>query len=49
LARIDNLIGDNDSYLKQIEEFKTKRWESVNTWENNTEIKTDTSNPDSNW
>jgi hypothetical protein len=25
LARIDNLIGDNDSYLKQIEEFKTKR------------------------
>ena len=49
LARIDNLIGDNDSYLKQIEEFKTKRWESVNTWENNTEIKADTSNPDSNW
>ena len=49
LLRLENLIWDNDSYLKQIEEYKAKRWETANTWENNEEAKTDTTNPDSNW
>ena len=46
LARLDALKWDNESYLKQLEELKTKRWWSQN-W--STEVAVDTSNPDSNW
>ena len=45
LARLSNLEWDNDSYLKQIEELKSK-WEETKTSDNNTSP--DTSNPDSN-
>ena len=46
LARLDALAWDNETYIKQIEELKSKRW-----WEQNwsTETPVDTSNPDSNW
>ena len=44
LARLDNLQWDNESYLKQIEELKSKWEESKSTNENNK----DNSNPDSN-
>ena len=47
LARIDALKWDNESYLKQIEEFKSKRWETADSSEINSN--TDNSNPDSNW
>lgn len=46
LARLDALKWDNESYLKQLEELKAKRWWSQN-WSTETTI--DTSNPDSNW
>lgn len=46
LARLDALKWDNESYLKQLEELKSKRWWSQN-W--STETTVDTSNPDSNW
>ena len=49
LARLDALKWDNDSYLKQIEDFKAKRWEAASTEANTTEPEIDTSNPDSNW
>ena len=44
LARLNNLQWDNESYLKQIEELKSKWEESKATNENNE----DNSNPDSN-
>ena len=47
LARLDALKWDNESYLKQIEEFKSKRWETADSSEINSN--TDNSNPDSNW
>ena len=46
LARLSNLEWDNDTYLKQIEEFKSE-WESSKTSENSNS-NTDSSNPDSN-
>ena len=46
LARLDALKWDNESYIKQLEELKTKRWWSQNWY---TETTVDTSNPDSNW
>ena len=46
LARLSNLEWDNDSYLKQIEELKSKWEESKILAENNSNI--DNSNPDSN-
>ena len=49
LARLEALKWDNDSYLKQIEELKTKRWETVDTWAVTPEPTVDTTNPDSNW
>jgi len=49
LARLEALKWDNDSYLKQIEELKAKRWETVDTWTVTSEPTTDTTNPDSNW
>lgn len=49
LARLDALKWDNDSYLQQLEDLKTKRWESASTWENISESTPDTTNPDSNW
>ena len=49
LARLDALKWDNDSYLQQLEDLKTKRWESASTWENISEPTPDTTNPDSNW
>ena len=47
LARLDTLMWDNDWYLRQLEEFKAKRWEAE-AWVNNTPS-TDNTNPDSNW
>ena len=49
LGRLHALMWDNDSYLKQIEELRAKRWETaaVSTWILEPTI--DTSNPDSNW
>ena len=45
LARLDALAWDNESYLKQIEELKSKRW-----WnQTSQDSQIDTSNPDSNW
>ena len=46
LARLDALAWDNESYLKQLEELKSKRW-----WEQGQQnaTPTDNSNPDSNW
>jgi len=44
LARLNNLQWDNDSYLKQIEELKSK-WEKAKTTNNNQNNNT---NPDSN-
>lgn len=49
LARLEALKWDNDSYLKQIEELKAKRWETVDTWAVTPEPTVDTTNPDSNW
>ena len=49
LARLEALKWDNDSYLKQIEELKAKRWETVDTWTVTPEPTVDTTNPDSNW
>lgn len=46
LARLTNLEGDNDSYLKQIEELKSK-WEESRV-SNETGSNWDNSNPDSN-
>ncbi len=46
LARLNALKWDNESYLQQLEELKSKRWWSQN-W--STENPLDTSNPDSNW
>ena len=46
LARLSNLEWDNESYLKQIEELKSKREESKNS--DNNETNSDDSNPDSN-
>ncbi len=46
LARLNNLEWDNDTYLKQIEEFKSEREISKTSVENNPN--TDNSNPDSN-
>ena len=46
LARLSNLEWDNDSYLKQIEELKSKWEESKILAESNSNI--DDSNPDSN-
>ena len=46
LARLNNLEWDNDSYLKQIEQFKSER-ESSKTSENS-DSNPDNSNPDSN-
>lgn len=49
LARLDALKWNNDAYMKQIEEYKAKWWETTNsTWKNETE-ESDTTNPDSNW
>ena len=45
LARLEALAWDNESYLKQIEELKSKRW-----WDQTSQdAQIDTSNPDSNW
>ena len=51
LARLEALNWDNDSYLKQIEGFKSKRQETqpTTTWADTAEPVIDTSNPDSNW
>ena len=46
LARLNNLEWDNDTFLKQIEELKS-RWEESKVSEN-TEPNNDVSNPDSN-
>ena len=46
LARLSNLEWDNDNYLKQIEEFKSKWEESKASSENDSNV--DDSNPDSN-
>ena len=46
LARLSNLEWDNDTYLKQIEEFKSKREESKIS--DNYDSNIDNSNPDSN-
>ena len=46
LARLSNLEWDNDTYLKQIEEFKSERELSKTSSEDNSN--TDNSNPDSN-
>lgn len=46
LARLANLEGDNDSYLKQIEELKSK-WEESRA-SNESDPNWDNSNPDSN-
>jgi len=49
LLRLDNLVWDNDSYQKQLEELKDQRWKTVSEWwENNSQL-IDTTNPDSNW
>ena len=45
LARLDALAWDNESYLKQLEELKSKR--SSQDWSSESQV--DTSNPDSNW
>ena len=47
LARLNNLEWDNDSYLKQIEELKSK-WEESKTSNENNDTNIDESNPDSN-
>ena len=46
LARLEALAWDNEAYLKQIEELKSKRW-----WEQGKDnaASVDNSNPDSNW
>ena len=46
LARLDALAWDNESYLRQLEELKSKRW-----WgqDQNSATPVDNSNPDSNW
>ena len=49
LARLEALKWDNDAYLKQVEELKTKRWETVDTWVSTSKSTMDTTNPDSNW
>ena len=46
LARLSNLEWDNENYLKQIEELKSK-WEELKD-SNNNESNSDNSNPDSN-
>ena len=46
LARLEALAWDNESYLKQLEELKSKRWSEQNK-DNNSPV--DNSNPDSNW
>ena len=48
LARLESLASDNESYLKQLEDFRSQRSWNQTTWSNN-ETATDTSNPDSNW
>ena len=48
LARLESLASDNESYLKQLEDFRSQRSWNQTTWSNN-ETTTDTSNPDSNW
>ena len=48
LARLEYLASDNESYLKQLEDFRSQRSWNQTTWSNN-ETTTDTSNPDSNW
>ena len=47
LARLSNLEWDNDTYLKQIEELKSK-WEESKTSNENNGTNIDESNPDSN-
>ena len=47
LARLNNLEWDNDNYLKQIEELKSKYEASKES--NNSDQSSDNSNPDSNW
>ena len=47
LARLSNLEWDNDTYLKQIEELKSK-WEEFKTSNENNDTNIDDSNPDSN-
>ena len=47
LARLSNLEWDNDTYLKQIEELKSK-WEESKTSNENNSTNIDESNPDSN-
>ena len=48
LARLESLASDNESYLKQLEDFRSQRSWNQTTLSNN-ETATDTSNPDSNW
>lgn len=48
LARLEDLTWDGDWFAKQLEQLKSQwSWDQW-TW-TNTEIPTDTSNPDSNW
>ena len=51
LTRLETLKWDNEAYLKQIEELKAKRWETINSWDTVAELAptSDTTNPDSNW
>ena len=51
LTRLDTLNWDNEAYLKQIEDLKAKRWETINSWDTVAEPTptSDTTNPDSNW
>lgn len=51
LTRLDTLKWDNEAYLKQIEDLKAKRWETINSWDTVAEPTptSDTTNPDSNW
>ena len=51
LTRLETLKWDNEAYLKQIEDLKAKRWETINSWDTVAEPTptSDTTNPDSNW
>lgn len=51
LTRLDTLKWDNEAYLKQIEDLKAKRWETINSWDTVADPTptSDTTNPDSNW
>ncbi len=49
LARLEALKWNNEEYLKQLEELRTKRWETSSTWGDNSNVNEAIKNPDSNW